>query len=110
MKRRILVALLGLLVASFASADCLLTFQTEGLPFFYLGQQANFQVLAVSGTEPYHFDVNEDFGPLPEGLHLSANGKITGVPREAVDTITYIQVTDAQGCHLTQAFQLTVLP
>ena len=110
MKRRILVALLGLLVASFVSADCLLTFQTEGLPFFFVGQHANFQVVAVSGTEPYHFEINEEFGPLPEGLHLSANGKITGVPRAETDTITYIQVTDAQGCHLTQAFQLTVLP
>ena len=111
MKKRILIALLGLLVvASTASAECLLTFQTEGLPFFFVGQHANFQVIAVSGTEPYHFEVNNEFGPLPDGLHLSGNGKITGTPTAETETITYIQVTDKEGCHLTQAFTLSVQP
>jgi hypothetical protein len=110
MKRRIVVALLGLIVASVASADCLLTFQTEALPFFFVGQPANFQIVAVSGTEPYHFEINNEFGPLPEGLHLTGSGRIVGVPQAETDTVTYVQVTDAQGCHLTQAFQLTVLP
>jgi len=111
MKNRMAVALLGLLiVASTASAECLLTFQTEGLPFFFVGQHADFQVIAVSGTEPYHFEVNNEFGPLPEGLHLSANGKITGTPREATETTTYIQVTDKEGCRLTQAFIVSVQP
>ena len=97
-----------LLVAPVASAQCLLTYQTEAIHAFTVGQPANFQIEAVSGTEPYHFNIHE--GVLPEGLHLTPSGRIVGVPRVAGEEVVLITVRDAEGCNLTQAFIVVVNP
>lgn len=108
------LALLTLLCSFSAYAQCTtstLTFQTEAIPGFIVGEPANFQIEAVGGTPPYRFDVREDvgFAPLPAGLHLTPNGKIVGVPREATEgTAVIIRVTDAEGCELNQAFNFQI--
>lgn len=110
MKRALLFGIL-LLVSSAAYGQCLLTFETESAGAFFVGQPANFQFVAVSGTEPYHFEIVE--GTLPEGLHLTGSGKIVGKPRESNEDLAptvFIQVTDAAGCTLTQAFVINVFP
>jgi Putative Ig domain len=110
MKRALLFGFL-LLVSSAAYGQCLLTFQTESAGPFIVGQPANFQFEAVSGTEPYKFEIVE--GALPEGLHFTGSGKIVGKPREAnadLPPVIFIRVTDAAGCTLTQAFQIAVFP
>lgn len=96
------------LFATSASGECLLTFQTEVLPQFFVGQPVNFKIEAVSGTPPYRFEVYGD--TLPEGFHLNQNGRLTGVPRQEMDTVLFVTLSDAAGCQLTQAFTLTVAP
>jgi hypothetical protein len=109
MKRALLFGFL-LLVSSAAYGQCLLTFQTETVPAFFVDQPGNFQLEAVSGTEPYKFEIVE--GTLPEGLHLTASGRIVGVAREETDIppVVFVRVTDAAGCSLTQAFEINVFP
>ena len=109
MKKLLLIAAFLLLAPGFASAQCLLTYQTESLPTFYVGQPANFTIEAVSGTPPYRFEIIE--GTLPDGLHLTANGRIRGVPTTApIDTTVLILLSDAAGCTLGQAFAVRVEP
>ncbi|MFL6244382.1 MAG: Ig domain-containing protein [Thermoanaerobaculia bacterium] len=112
MRKYFLLAVL-VLCALPAFGDCLLTFQSEVVGGFFVGQPANFQVLGVSGTEPYTFELNltqPGAQELPAGLTLHKNGKITGVPREEGVNLVYITLTDAAGCQLTQAFFVEVFP
>jgi len=97
-----------LLAAAPLSAQCLLTYQTEAINAFTVGEPANFQIEAVSGTEPYHFNIYE--GELPAGLHLTGSGKIVGVPKAEGESVVLVTVTDAAGCSLTQAFIVVVNP
>ena len=93
-------------MASSASAQCLLTFQTEVLPPVQAGVPYNFQIEAVSGTEPYTFEVYQNM--IPAGLHLTPKGRLHGKINEPMDTTVWVTVTDAQGCSLTQAFTVQV--
>jgi hypothetical protein len=108
MKRLALVLLLLVCCVPLASAQstCLLTYETEGIPDFTLGHPANFQFVGVSGTEPYTFTIVD--GTLPAGLHLNRNGKLTGKPTELADTTVIINLTDAAGCEINQAFPIRV--
>jgi hypothetical protein len=108
MKKYLLVAALLLLAPTIASAQCLLTTETEAIPGFFVGQPVNFQIVAVSGTEPYRFEIHS--GALPEGLHLTPNGKIVGVPRSEGTSTVLILISDAAGCSLGQTYEITVLP
>jgi hypothetical protein len=128
MKRILVVAAIALTVTSFViakarhnaagsrdaggggagAADCsTLTFITESLPDFQLNQPAQFQIQAVGGTPPYHFQIVD--GTLPAGLHLNSNGKINGKPTEVTDTTILVQLTDSAGCTVTQAFAVRVV-
>ena len=114
MKRALLIA--ALLTAVFlafpttasAQSACTLTYVTESLPGFHVGTPANYQIDVCCGTPPYHFEVVG--GAFPDGMHMNQNGKITGVPRAEADTVVYVQLSDAAGCTLTQAFSLYVFP
>jgi hypothetical protein len=110
MKRLALVLLLLVCCVPLASAQstCTLTFQTESLPNFYLGQPANFTIEGVSGTPPYTFTIVD--GALPAGLHMNKHGKITGVPTEEADTTILVNLTDAAGCQINQAFAVRTPP
>lgn len=102
------LAILVLLIPVMADGQCLLTTETEVIPAFYVNQPGNFQIVAVSGTEPYRFEIFE--GTLPEGLRLTPTGRIVGVPRAEGETVVLITITDAAGCHLTQAYNIVVWP
>lgn len=110
MKRALIVAVvvLAFAIPAFAQSTCTLTYLTESLPGFVVGQPANFQLEACCGTEPYHFTIVG--GTLPAGLHMNPNGKITGVPREEADVTVFVQLSDAAGCTLTQAFAVRTTP
>ncbi len=105
MRKYFLLAVLVLCAAP-AFGECLLTFQSEFVPGFFVGQPANFQIEGVSGTEPYTFTVNltqPGSQEMPEGLTLHKNGRITGVPRTETENLVYFTLTDAAGCSVTQA-------
>lgn len=109
--KRLVLPLLLLLVASvvYAQVDCsTLTFQTESLPEFHLGEAAHFDIQAVGGTPPYTFTIYS--GAFPAGLHMNSKGKIRGTPTELADTTVFVTLTDANGCNLTQAFAVRVTP
>ena len=109
MKTAFVVGFLLLLLAPVvADAQCLLTYQTEVIHAFYVGVPGNFQLEGVSGTEPYKFEIIE--GTLPDGLHMTPSGRIVGVPQAESETVVFITLTDAAGCHLTQAFNVVVFP
>ena len=105
--RRIAIAAAIMLFAVSAWGQCLLTTETEAFPSFFVGQPVNFQIVAVSGTEPYKFSIVE--GTLPEGLHLTPSGKIVGVPRAESDSVVLFNITDAAGCQLNQAYNVVVM-
>jgi hypothetical protein len=92
----------------YAQMDCsTLTILDESLPDFPVGQSVHFDFQVIGGTAPYTFTVSS--GTLPAGLHLTANGKLRGVPTEVTDTTVFFTVTDANGCMLTQAFPVRVV-
>lgn len=108
MKKLIILSFLVLCLAPLVHAqDCsTLTFITESLPQFTVGQSAHVDIEAIGGTPPYHFEIIS--GALPAGLHMSSTGKIRGVPTEVADTTIFVTVTDANGCQLTSAFAVRV--
>ena len=106
-RKTILVALVSLCLAASAVADCsTFTNITESIPIFELNEPAQFQIEFIGGTEPYHFEIAD--GTLPQGLHLTANGKIVGRPTELIDTTLLFRVTDAEGCTLHIAYPIRV--
>jgi hypothetical protein len=87
-----------------ATAKSTLTFITESLSGFTLGEAQNVSIEAIGGTPPYSFELTQ--GVLPAGLNLNADGTLSGTP--SGDTTIWIKVTDAQGAHVTQAFDLSI--
>lgn len=108
MKKLILSALFLMILAPVAAyADCsTLTFLTESLPQFTVGQPAHFDIEAIGGTPPYTFTIYS--GAFPNGMHMTAKGKIRGVPTEEADTTVFVTLTDAEGCTITQAYAVRV--
>jgi hypothetical protein len=94
-------------ICGVAEAQCTLTTVTESLPAFFVNQPANFEIEVCCGTAPYHFEIID--GTLPEGLHLNANGKITGKPRAEADVVVLVLITDAAGCSLGVAYPVQVM-
>ncbi|HYK03250.1 MAG TPA: putative Ig domain-containing protein [Thermoanaerobaculia bacterium] len=109
--RKVILGIIVLLAASAicgtAEAQCLLTTETESLPGFFIGQPANFDIQVCCGTAPYHFEIIE--GEMPEGLHLNANGKITGKPRVEADQNVLVLISDAAGCTLGVTYPVRVM-
>jgi hypothetical protein len=83
-----------------------LTFQTESLPAFTVGQAYDFDIEAVGGTPPYQFQLTQ--GSLPAGIGLSSNGKVSGTPTDAVGTTAFIELSDSAAGSVTQAFDCQV--
>jgi len=109
MRKFLLAAAFLLLSACGADGQCLLTYQTETLEPFFVDTPGQFQIIAVSGTEPYTFTVHSST-PLPDGFRLTSKGKLIGKPNVEMDMVIIITVTDAAGCQLNQAFNLVVFP
>ena|ERR1043166_1564187 len=109
MRKVLLAATIVLLVTSFASGQtsCTLTFLTESVPDFTLGQPVHFDFEVCCGTPPYTFAITS--GTLEAGLVLLPNGKLRGRPIQTGDNTVFITVVDAAGCSLTQAFPIRVV-
>ena len=107
MRKPILVALVSLSLAASAFAQCeTLTFLTESVPTFQVNAPVNFQFDVIGGTAPYTFSIYD--GALPDGLRLTSRGRILGKATQVSDTTVFIQLTDAEGCSLVQAFAIRV--
>ena len=109
MRKYLLLAAFLLLATSAAyGQQCLLTYQTEVVFPFFVDTPGQFQFEAVSGTEPYRFEVYNN--TLPDEFHLTQKGKLIGKPSAEQEFVLYVTVTDAAGCSLTQAFNVVVYP
>ena len=85
-----------------------LTFITEDLPEFVVGEPQSLQIEASGGQPPYTFAITD--GELPEGLEMDEYGSITGTVTEVVKgTSVTITVTDDDGNSLAQDFEVYVL-
>ena len=109
MRKVLLAAAMLLLVTSVAEAQqCLLTYQTEVVFPFFVNTPGQFQFEAVSGTPPYKFTVFDN--TLPDPFKLTPSGKLHAKPDVEMEFVLFVTVTDAAGCHLTQAFNVVVFP
>lgn len=77
------------------------------LPPAVVGKQYSTHLAAESGTAPYRW--RSTSGALPRGLHLLADGTISGIPRRIARTRLVFQVTDARGAVATVRETLVVL-
>ena len=84
-----------------------LTFSTESLPSFTVGQAQTFTIEAIGGTRPYSFGITQ--GDLPPGLSLNSQGVLSGTPTEAGgDWTIWVKLIDFVNDHVTQAFKVEV--
>ena len=89
------------------SDDSTLTFVTESLPAFTVGQYYEQTPQSVGGWGVVIFAVES--GAFPDGIDLSAEGVISGTPTDdSGDTTVFITVTDENGDNRTQAFDCEV--
>lgn len=84
-----------------------LTFITESLPAFTVGESTQFDMEASGGTPPYYFEITE--GTLPAGLNLSAGGRISGAATVSTNTTIFVKLTDDEESSITQAFEVLVM-
>jgi Putative Ig domain len=101
-KKIVLASLLMLTVASVAWATCNLTWITESMPDGYVGVPYSQQLQVCCGTAPYTFTLYS--GAFPPGITMSSSGLVSGTPTTSDFETPFITVTDAAGCHQTQAF------
>jgi large repetitive protein len=86
-----------------------LTFMTESLPRFTVGEDYD-QILQVEGGfAPVTFAIES--GEFPDGIQLSSWGVVAGTPTDdSGDTTVFITATDGTGANITQAFECEVRP
>src|SRR3954470_24973212 len=88
--------------------DSTLTFLTEDLPEFVVGEDYDQIIYVEGGFAPYTFAI--EGGEFPDGIQLSTNGVVAGVPTDdSGDTTVFITATDGTGANVTQAFDCEVI-
>ena len=76
------------------------------LPSGTVGVYYNQTITASGGTSPYTFAVTA--GSLPPGLSLSSSGVLSGTPTTAGTYGFVLTATDANGCHVSHDYTLTI--
>src|SRR5262249_40085250 len=87
-----------------------LAISTTSLPMGVVGSTYPPQVIAaIGGAHPYRFFVTPDLGRLPDGLTLSNNGVVAGIPSQAGTATFTASVLDGQGTQVDKALSVTVV-
>ena len=81
---------------------------TTALPSGAVGSAYEYQLQAGGGEPPYAW--TRVTGTLPDGITLSANGRLSGLPTAAGSATVGFKVTDATGTSDQGTFVLTVAP
>ena len=72
------------------------------------GKEAYYQIKCTGGKKPYHFELVN--GALPDGLFLTDDGKIQGIPSVEETTEFTVKVTDSNGKSVSKALSMTANP
>lgn len=70
-----------------------------------VGEEYSVRLIAAGGTAPYTF---EAVSGLPDGLSMSADGRITGTPSALGAFTVEVRVTDAAGASVDKSFDVTI--
>ena len=85
-----------------------LTQRSQALKPLTLGKKVGLRLRATGGTVPYAWDVFR--GALPKGLHLRANGTISGTPKALGTFRATLRVTDKRGAVQSFFLRFVVVP
>ena len=98
------IGIISLLLVSFAGYSLACEILTEGLPWFFIGNTYSIQLQAY-GAAPFTYTVYS--GSLPPGLTMNSSGLITGSPtQDNYNNIFCVTMTDNNGCHQTQCYDV----
>jgi hypothetical protein len=81
-----------------------LVIETDELPDGVEGQEYEYQLEGEGGREPYTWDAEG----LPEGLEISEDGEISGVPEEAGNFNVKIELLDSRNYYRSKILKLYV--
>jgi hypothetical protein len=76
------------------------------LPAARVGQSYAARLVATGGLGPYRWRVLS--GPLPQGMHLLADGRLIGIPRRVSRVTVTVRATDAAGGTATRSLSLVI--
>lgn len=95
----------ALLAAGVAAKPARIT--TTTLPVAHRGKAYRAKLIAIAGAAPYRWSLLER---APLGIHLEANGAVTGTPRAKPGRYTFnVRVRDAMGSLSTRRLTLRIL-
>jgi hypothetical protein len=80
--------------------------ESISLPFGTSGEGYSFELKASGGKKPYKWSFSNGF--LPEGVELSQDGVLSGVPVAATKASATIRVTDSSGRSAAFTYDLSV--
>jgi len=83
-----------------------LTIAGSPLPVAHVGRPYSARLAAQGGNAPYKWRLTS--GPLPRGMHLLANGRITGRPRLPGRLTLTLQAADSQGAQAVRRETLVI--
>ena len=82
------------------------TIAATPLPVAHVGRPYSVRLAAVGGDAPYSWRLTS--GPLPQGMHLLANGRITGTPRRPGRIALILQAADSEGAKAVRRASLVI--
>ena len=98
------IGIISLLLVSIAGYSIACEVLTESIPWFFIGHTYSVQLDAY-GAAPFTYTVYS--GSLPPGLSMNSSGLITGSPTQDGYNNTFcVTMTDANGCHQTQCYDV----
>ena len=80
---------------------------TGSLPTMFVGSTASYQIPTAYGTPPITF--SNPGGDLPQGLGLSTEGLVSGIPVAAGTSTVHIQAVDRNGATANATLSATIL-
>ncbi len=83
-----------------------LTIETIELPSGREAESYSFTLVASGGAQPYAWSIAS--GTLPDGLTLSEQGVLSGVPTGPVDATFTVRVEDAVGATASRQYDLSI--
>jgi hypothetical protein len=82
------------------------TIAATPLPVAHVGLPYSARLAAEGGDAPYSWRLTS--GPLPRGMHLLANGRITGTPRRPGRLALVLQAADREGAKALRRASLVI--